>query len=308
MTKKFYFIVTTLVALSVHADQLQLAKPDQQHSRSRQSKKARRSRRTRPMARHRLGPQNGPVPSDTPPRLITGIPKSGTHLLKKVAEALTGTRATWIKRYTGTYKEINDRAIHQAMRSRQTLLSAHLHGTPENIATIEKHQLKTVIIYRDPRDQAVSLSYYLHRMSPRARQMFGNNLLNLGLGNERISQTNLLTLIIGKLAESYALFTPLLGEPNILAIRFEDLVGARGGGSNEASIQALAQIAERLTGTANEKRVHEVAARLFGGTLTFRKGKIGSWKEEFTAEQKKLCTQVASQLLIDLGYETKLDW
>ena len=272
MKRLRYLIITTLLTLSATAGHPRLLTPP----RARNIKQIRSKVIAKPKAHPRPRPQAAPTPIGTTPHLITGIPKSGTHLLKKVAEALTGMHATWIKRYTGTYKEINYRAVQQAMRSRQTLLSAHLHGTPENIEVIRKYDLKTVLIYRDPRDQAVSLSYYLHRMNPRARQMFGNNLMNLDLGVEKISQQELLTLIIGKLAESYALFTALLAEPTILAIKFEDLVGARGGGSDEASIHAIAKIAEQLTGTADERNVHEVAARLFGGTLTFRKGQIGS--------------------------------
>ena len=213
--------------------------------------------------------------TDTPLRIISGLPKSGTHLLKKVAETLTGTRAMWIKRYMGTYKDLNEKAIEQATRTRQILLSAHLHGTPENIALIKTHGIRTVFIYRDPRDQAVSLAYYLHRMNPRARQMFANGLFNLSLGTEQITREELLTLIISRLTESYALFMPLAKEKSILAIRFEDLVGQKGGGSEEASLMTIERIAEMLEGTVDERKIHTIANSLFGGTMTFRKGKIG---------------------------------
>jgi len=246
--------------------------------------------------------------TDTILRIVSGLPKSGTHLLKKVAEVLTGTRATWIKRYSSTYRDLTEQAIEQATRTRQTLLSAHLHGTAENIELIKKYNIRTVFIYRDPRDQAVSLAYYLYRMNLRSCQMFANNLFNLGLDNERLSREELLTLIISKLPESYAFFMPLADEENILTIRFEDLVGSRGGGSDEASLRTIEQIVEKLLGTVDEKKIQTVANSLFGGTMTFRKGKIGQWKDEFTEEQKALCKRVAGQLLVDLGYENNFDW
>jgi len=255
-----------------------------------------------------LSARQSATQTDSTLRIVSGLPKSGTHLLKKVAEALTGTRATWIKRYSRTYRDLTEQAIEQAKRTRQTLLSAHLHGTAENVELIKKYDIRTVFVYRDPRDQAVSLAYYLHRMNPRARQMFANNLFNLGIGDERLSREELLTLIISKLPESYAFFMPLADEENILAIRFEDLVGTKGGGSDEASLRTIEQITEKLLGTIDEKRIQTVAHSLFGGTMTFRKGKIGQWKDEFTEEQKALCKEVAGQLLIDLGYENDFDW
>ena len=41
---------------------------------------------------------------------------------------------------------------------------------------------------------------------------------------------------------------------------------------------------------------------------TFRRGKIGSWRDHFTAEHKRTFKEVAGDLLIQLGYEQDFDW
>ncbi len=41
---------------------------------------------------------------------------------------------------------------------------------------------------------------------------------------------------------------------------------------------------------------------------TFRKGKIGGWRESFTDEHKHLFKEIAGDLLIRLGYEADFDW
>jgi hypothetical protein len=47
---------------------------------------------------------------------------------------------------------------------------------------------------------------------------------------------------------------------------------------------------------------------LFGVGRTFRKGQIGSWREEFSAEHERAVKEVAGSLLVELGYEADPEW
>ena len=48
---------------------------------------------------------------------------------------------------------------------------------------------------------------------------------------------------------------------------------------------------------------------IFGNSQTFNKGKINRWKTEFTHEMKELFKQhFSTEFLVELGYETTLDW
>jgi len=65
-------------------------------------------------------------------------------------------------------------------------------------------------------------------------------------------------------------------DPRCLFLRFEDLVGPNGGGSDELQQQAIKSIENHLgytLGSEQCKEIYSTTAR------TFRKGSIDGWKE-----------------------------
>ena len=56
------------------------------------------------------------------------------------------------------------------------------------------------------------------------------------------------------------------------------------------------------------QQVQEIADTLFGDTVTFRKGQIGSWRDLFTPFHKALFKEVMGEELIRLGYESDCNW
>ena len=92
-------------------------------------------------------------------------------------------------------------------------------------------------------------------------------------------------------------------------VLFEDLVGEKGGGSKESQLEVIKAIVKHLDISLTEKEIQEnVIDKLFGGTGTFREGKIGAWKNYFTPEHKKLFKLYGGEMLIKLGYEKDLNW
>jgi len=62
-------------------------------------------------------------------------------------------------------------------------------------------------------------------------------------------------------------------------LKFEDLVGPKGGGTMQAQSKSVQQVCEVLN--ADQNRVRNVTENLFGAkNHTFRKGKVSSWKRE----------------------------
>ena len=118
----------------------------------------------------------------------------------------------------------------------------------------------------------------------------------------------LLEKVILNRAEFYSLFTPWMNNSRVLSVRFESLVGPEGGGAREDQIREIINIGRHMGLKISEEKALAIAQELFGGTNTFRKGQIGAWKEEFSAEHKELFKKHAGQLLIDLGYEKDFDW
>ena len=109
--------------------------------------------------------------------------------------------------------------------------------------------------------------------------------------------------------EFYRAFMPWIKFKNFLVIRFEDLIGPKGGGSLETQSATVKAIANYLDISLTDKKIQYVIDTLFGGGgSAFRMGQIGSWKTTFNQRQKEEFKKVAGQLLIDLGYEKDFDW
>ena len=97
---------------------------------------------------------------------------------------------------------------------------------------------------------------------------------------------------------------------NNLTIKFEDLVGERGGGSLSKQVTSIRAIINHLELRDNisDDMVFDIAKNSFGTSGTFRKGKIGGWKSTFTSKDIELYKATIIDLLIDIGYESDKNW
>jgi hypothetical protein len=62
-------------------------------------------------------------------------------------------------------------------------------------------------------------------------------------------------------------------------------------------------VARQLGVEVEERTMGVVEEDLFGVGRTFRKGQIGGWREEFSAEHERAVKEVVGSLLVELGYE-----
>lgn len=76
-------------------------------------------------------------------------------------------------------------------------------------------------------------------------------------------------------------FECLKNNPHALVVRFENLVGPKGSGSEILQKNEVKRIANYLELTVSDEEIEEVCQKLFGGTKTFKKGQIGTWKSKF---------------------------
>ena len=77
----------------------------------------------------------------------------------------------------------------------------------------------------------------------------------------------------------------------------------------EAQLREIGAVASHLGIDLSESETDQIAAQLFGGTLTFRKGEIGAWRHHLSAEHIAAFKEIAGEVLVDLGYERAAgDW
>jgi hypothetical protein len=87
-----------------------------------------------------------------------------------------------------------------------------------------------------------------------------------------------------------------------LTVCFEDLVGPNGGGKPERQALTLAKICDHLELTPPKDPTW--VERIYGGSLTFNKGRIQHWQE---LESRDLRNEIDEQLTLKLrqwGYAT----
>lgn len=268
-----------------------------------------------------------------PPKHIISIsiPKCGTYLMEKCIRIISGRKG--IRKGPDDYAHgrthlcngadftTTDNDFNYLTHLPSThFWFPHLLPLPQYIEKLTKrHDAAIFFIYRDPRDQVVSLLHHIRRRRANNDSLWKKNV-------DAISNDELLTLLIkgckfhvADTADNthiltcdvntrYRTYLQWLTVPGVYPIRFEDIIGPQGGGSQDAQYQVIKDIIEHMGIPSHTRDIAKITKNLFGRSLTFYKGQIGSWEQEFSEDHKKLFKEIAGQLLIDLGYEQDCNW
>ena len=243
------------------------------------------------------------------------IPKSGTHLLRKCLTLMTGSAGLWIGMKNGKHIDENNLIIieHYLNKLQPTsFLITHLPYSVEIEKLLRNYNTKFIFMYRDLRDQLVSYVHFLQRddtpenVKAAISGMSFDQILESLIIDNRIydvewrGQKNV--------KEFYDSFIPWLQSEFCHFVRFENLIGPKGGGSLLSQYTTIESIAKYIGIELNSQQIEFIMTNLFGSSFSFHKGQIGSWRKYFTEKHKKLFKDVAGQLLIELGYETDNTW
>lgn len=180
--------------------------------------------------------------------------------------------------------------------------SGHLGYTSILLDRMKVHGVRPILMTRDPRAVLVSgIDYVL-----RQRQ----HVLHRGFRSlERSDQVERMLLggtfggvELRPLRERCSALAPWFHDPDVLALRFEDLVGKRGGGSDERQRESLSVLAEHVG--VETTVVDDVAAGLWGpGRSTFRQGTTEGWRAAIPADLVAHVTSELRSVLLEWGYQ-----
>jgi len=254
-----------------------------------------------------------------PVLFANSFPKSGTHLLTQVLQGFPqiGPVVDSGLPAVVTYEADSGRArsVDEILRDLHKLLPGdiaygHIHALPEAMAYLCQTGVAAYFILRDPRDVVVSHVYYVTEMEPDHihHHYYAQELPDFearlrtsitGLPNPEIPFPNI-----------YERFAPFLGwleKPEILTLRYEDFLSDQ--------IGTLGQVFDHAVERGFVPSVERQAAlQILSNSIdpqrspTFRSGKSGGWRDQFSQENKCLFKEVAGDLLLRLGYEVNDDW
>jgi hypothetical protein len=185
---------------------------------------------------------------------------------------------------------------------------SHFYFFPELGQIIDDLSIKTVTIVRDPRDVCISNVFYIigtpnHRLHPYYSGMTEDERLMASIHGMTSVQLHGAppSLDIGS---HYRNYEGWADRHTGLVVKFEDLVGSRGGGSDDRQTQAVTAIANHLEIDLPKRKIDFACANAFWpGARTFRKGQIGDWRNHFGPEHLAAFNQVAGEEMKKFGYE-----
>ena len=263
--------------------------------------------------------------------LVNSIPKSGTHLLGK-ALALMGVKEMPVRLYNSISKpgmkteetmyRVPVGSVWPALVPIERLGDLLLQAAPG--AFIQGHvpyvkrvarlldvlNCKMVLIIRDPRAVALSHAGWVPTREYLPSYEFYRNKtaderLALAITGFRVEPDGPLELGLRRRFEH---LLPWMAHPLVYTTRFEWLAGPQSGGDQEVQQRELRNIATHVGLSVTQERLMRVAEGLYGGTMTFRKGRIDRWREEFKEEHKSLIKAEMGDLIVRLGYERDDSW
>jgi hypothetical protein len=259
--------------------------------------------------------------------LVNSVPKAGTHLLRMIVAELPRVMLSGVHirvpevhqadvlRQTNVDFELDPVALRHRLLAAHPgqVVTAHLPWRSAAESVLRDVGVKTIFLIRDPRDVVVSYMHYVVGLR--------RNLLHRRIATELSTDAErLMACIKGMPARSGDDWIPsidsLLDErlgwarmADIHVTRFEDLVGARGGGDVAVQREEIKAIAAHVDRPLDDAGVDRLVGRVSGrSSFTFRRGVIGDWRSHFTEEHRRTFKELAGRHLIEFGYETGFDW
>lgn len=164
---------------------------------------------------------------------------------------------------------------------------------------LEDHGFRTIVVVRDPRDVLLSQVYYIanssaHFLYPAYRDLSVSSRIGLALRGGSICGYDVapFELLLERIDAWFR-------RSNAVMLKFEDMVGERGGGAVEAQDRTLSLL-EDLTGRHFDREV--IRLELYGKSHTFRKGRVGSAETELSSVDLARVNEVLGDWRIRWGY------
>ena len=238
------------------------------------------------VARLRASPQDYLL---RPSILVNSLPKSGTHLLMQVAEALPNSRR--YGNFIAERSSISMRPRGQAYINSKLqrivpgeIVGAHLNFSAATADTIRQVQTMHLFIFRDPRAVVVSEVHYLENMAP-----WNSLSKRFKTAGDLKAQIDLViygdgTPELPPIGERYGRYLAWRDDPNTLSIEFESLIDPE---SRQTSLKDIAKRYIDLSkGTNNSFTTEHLATNISPeSSHTFSNKDPARWRRVLTQEQ-----------------------
>jgi hypothetical protein len=266
--------------------------------------------------------------------LVNSLPKSGTNLLASILDEVPGISFQKItlnrnlrlhplnflpfgaKDYclagVDQPAKVKTAVLRRMLAGLQTghYTSAHLPYDPRLEKVLEEFGIRAFFVIRDPRD--IALSQVNHVMQREAHFLHEDY--------KKLAENERLLAAIrgfkqpdgsykgGSIAQRIEHIRGWMTAPSVMVVRFEDMIGAAGGGDAAVQQRTIREIGQHAGIELSAPQASEIGERAFGKGVTFHAGQIGKWRGAFDDEAKAAFKTEAGQSLIELGYAEDNNW
>lgn len=240
--------------------------------------------------------------------LMNSIPKSGTNLLESALNNFPLLRNAG-RRTIMDWDAVSEPTLSKIKKIRKgQFVPAHLPAHRKIISLLATEGIKSLCMIRDPRDIVVSSFKYITNID--LTHVTHKHFFSLPNDDARLmAAIKGLERIHASIGEVLLRYEGWLDAEKTLTVRFEDLVGSRGGGDDARQYETVLAIAKHLEIDLTEDRAKEICNRTFSTkSPTFRAGAIGNWRKYFKEEHIKAFKESAGSLIVKYGYGNSNDW
>lgn len=266
------------------------------------------------------------------PRIIVNsFPKSGTHLLAKLIKELgfidlpvmllnnnyldyrkPGNWDTWkplrnsgLTEFSNPSRTEESTAVSLRRIRPGQVCTSHLQYSRFVKSQIRLIKIKHLFIIRDIRDCIISQQDW--RMDLKAHDHLPSWYFYL---NALENETDRIQAVMegrDRFLEPYSYHLKYgwgwLDDPAVHLVRYENLIGPRGGGSSEKQKNEIKGIVRFLEGSISDREIEIIAENLWGGkTRTMKHGKSSYWKNKFDNTLDQNFWQHYGSYMKKLGY------
>lgn len=267
-----------------------------------------------------------------PPILVNSVPKSGTNLARKaicnlpgiywsglhIGESSVGSRESFANQSAvlSACKVGVDRPVDAGVTwlkneasqvGNGSVSTCHIPFSKKAHQVFRKRRLSHIAIVRHPADVALSHAHYINLSPDHFAYGYYKDLSD----EERVRTSILGVPKIGleSLSSRYTSILKWEDEGDALILKFENLVGPKGGGSLQKQIDALDRLAKYCQIRVSSNVLAESANGIFGGTHTFEKGRggqIGGWRQDMSLSNKEVLRAELGKITKRLDYDLSI--
>ncbi len=246
--------------------------------------------------------------------LANSMPKAGTHLLVRLLALLEfrewrGAFDVGPGEGIVTLRDADVQRVRYALSSLAPgwFVRSHMYYYPEIDQALKEIDIRVITIVRDPRDVCVSDAFHIakrpdHRLHRYYAKMSDSERLMasiVGMDSNRLSGGSP-SLDIGTHYRNYVGWTD---QHCGIVVKFEDLIGEKGGGDNGVQKETVRRIRDFLGLKLSDNATARLCSALFWpGAKTFREGKVASWRRHFESEHMAAFKRVIGSVMTDFGY------